>query len=44
MNGIQLFAFVILPLIILAIGWGGAWLHVRALDRAREREKLHPGE
>jgi hypothetical protein len=39
MNGIQLFAFVILPIIIGAIGWGGAWLHVRALDRAREREK-----
>lgn len=44
MNGIQLFAFVILPILIVAIGWGGAWLHVHSLDRARAREKLHPGE
>ena len=43
MNGIQLFAFVILPILIVAIGWGGLLLHERSL-RSSRHERLHPGE
>lgn len=44
MSGMQLFAFVILPVLIVAIAWGGVLLHERSLRRSREAEKLHPGE
>jgi hypothetical protein len=44
MTGIQLFAFVILPILVVAIGWGGALLHDRSIRRSREAERLHPGE
>ena len=39
MNGIQLFAFVILPILILAIGWGGALLHDWDLRRTRAKRE-----
>ncbi len=44
MTGIQIFAFVVLPILIAAIGWGGALLHARSIDRERKAEKLHAGE
>lgn len=31
MNALELFAFVILPIAIVAIGGAGAWLHLRHL-------------
>ena len=30
-NGMQLFAFVILPIVIVTGGWVAAWLHLRSL-------------
>lgn len=44
MNEIQLFAFVVLPILVVAIGWGGLLLHERSIRREREAEKMHPGE
>jgi hypothetical protein len=44
MNGIQLFAFVILPILVVAIAWIGVLLHERDILRSREAHKLHPGE
>ena len=44
MTGIQVFAFLILPLLVLAIGVGGALLHDRSIRREIEAQKLHPGE
>lgn len=44
MTGIQLFAFVILPILILGIGWSGALLHARSLRDECKAERLHAGE
>lgn len=33
MTGLELFAFVILPIMIVAIGGLGTWLHLRDLER-----------
>ena len=44
MTGMQLFAFVVLPVLIVAIGWGGLLLHERDIRRSREAHKLHAGE
>jgi hypothetical protein len=41
MTDIQLFAFVILPLLILALGWGAVFLNARFGDRGdRERRDV----
>jgi hypothetical protein len=41
MTAFQIFALLVLPLLILVIGVGAAWLHIRDLNR---RHRLHPGE
>lgn len=41
MSGLQLYAFVILPLLLAAVGFGPAWLFVWSDKR---RNRLHPGE
>lgn len=40
MTEIQIFAFVILPLIVAALGWMIAVLYDRSARREREREGL----
>lgn len=35
MTGTQLFAFVILPAAVAALGWGVAWWHDRTVRRHR---------
>ena len=42
MTWIQFYAFVVLPVLIVAIGWIGVLLYER--DLRRSQEKLHPGE
>jgi hypothetical protein len=44
MTGLQLFAFVILPILIVVIAWIGVLLHERDIRRSEPAEKLHPGE
>lgn len=39
MNELQVFAFVVLPAIVVAIGWTGAWLHMRSLKAADRPER-----
>jgi len=39
MTGIELFAFVVLPVLLVIGGIVAAWLHQRSL-----RRHLHPGE
>lgn len=41
MNGLQIFAFFVLPLIVLAMGLGAYWWHSWDLKRHR---RPHPGE
>jgi hypothetical protein len=33
MSFMEVFAFIIMPAAIVAIGWAGAWLHMRDLKR-----------
>ncbi|WP_281354915.1 hypothetical protein [Chelativorans xinjiangense] len=40
MTGMELFYFVILPLLIVAAGWLAAYLH----ERSAPNDKIHPGE
>ncbi|WEJ57587.1 hypothetical protein [Devosia sp. FJ2-5-3] len=40
MSFIEVFAFIIMPILVLAIGSGGAWLHMRDL----KRHEQHPAE
>lgn len=39
MTFLQWYAFVILPLIVLAMGLGAARLHVRYLDRLEKQDR-----
>lgn len=41
MSFIEIFAFLVMPAAVVAIGWGGAWLHMREL---RHRHGHHPAE
>jgi hypothetical protein len=41
MTFMEIFAFVIMPVLVVAIGWGGVWLHMRNLNRPHSR---HPAE
>lgn len=43
MTDIQLFAFVILPIIVAGLGWTAALLHGWAIDRERARERDRQG-
>lgn len=40
MRFIEVFAFIIMPMLVLAIGVGGSWLHMRDLKRRED----HPIE
>ncbi len=40
MSFIEVFAFIIMPAAVVAVGWAGAWLHLRDLRRHRQ----HPAE
>jgi hypothetical protein len=44
MTGIQIFAFVILPIVVVVLGWMGVLTLEHEIRRSREVEKLHPGE
>lgn len=39
MNGLQIFAFVVLPIIVVMIGATASWLHMRYLKAAELRER-----
>jgi hypothetical protein len=41
MNPLQIYAFIVLPLALAAVGYGSAWLFVR---NAKRHDRLHPGE
>jgi hypothetical protein len=41
MTALQIFAFYINPIIVVAVVLGGAWLSNRDLKR---RDRMHPGE
>jgi hypothetical protein len=41
MSGLEIYAFFIAPLLLVALGSGAAWLHLWDLKR---RDRQHPAE
>lgn len=41
MTFLEVFAFIIMPLLVAAIGWGAVWLHLWDLKR---HNRQHPAE
>jgi uncharacterized membrane protein len=44
MNGLWVFAFVVLPVLVVAMGWTAVRLHERALDRELDRRETADGK
>jgi hypothetical protein len=41
MTDIQVFAFIVLPVLVTALGWAAALLHTRSARLQQQRERAH---
>jgi hypothetical protein len=39
MNGLQIFAFVVMPIVVMIIGGTAGWLHLHLLKVSERRER-----